>query len=100
MGSKTTEMNRMPQAVEELVERMQKSCRFQKLAISQTGFVFDPQTGKSYTVNHTGLVTLELLKNGASKTETAEELSNQYNIPVEIAETSVESFLLQLGRYL
>lgn len=90
----------MPQALEELVQRMQKNCRLQKLAVSQTGFIFDPQSGRSFSVNPTGLRTLELLKEGMGSSETAEILADEYNVPVEVAEGSVESFLLQLGRYL
>lgn len=90
----------MPQAIDELVEKMQKACRLQKLAISQTGFIFDPQTGKSFSVNQTALRTLDLLKAGSSKSEAAEVLSEEFNVPRAIAESSIEGFLLQLGRYL
>lgn len=90
----------MPQALDDLVQKMQKNCRLQKLAVSPTGFIFDPQSGRSFSVNHTGLRTLELLKDGKGSTDTAQTLAGEYNVPVEVAEGSVESFLLQLGRYL
>jgi hypothetical protein len=34
------------------------------LAISDSGFVFDPNTGNTYAVNATGLAVLRGLKNG------------------------------------
>ena len=36
---------------------------FQRLASSESGFVFDPVSGQSYTVNETGLALLRLLQN-------------------------------------
>lgn len=33
-----------------------------RLALSESGFVFDPVTGRSYTVNATGLAVLRLLQ--------------------------------------
>ena len=36
--------------------------RLRQLAVSDTGFVFDPQTGQSFTVNATGRLVLDCLK--------------------------------------
>lgn len=74
--------------------------RLKKLAVSDSGFVFDPQTGQSFSLNGTGLMSLNLLKKGASVEDTANCLSQQYGVTYEVAATSVEAFLLQLERYL
>jgi PqqD family protein of HPr-rel-A system len=74
--------------------------RLRKLAVSDSGFVFDPQTGQSFSLNGTGLRSLNLLKNGSSIEDTATCLSQEYGVSPEVASTSVEAFLLQLERYL
>lgn len=90
----------MTMAAAELLKELSKDERLSRIAISDTGFIFDPQTGQSFTLNRTGLVTLSILKRGSSIDETAEQLSHQYGITEETAVNSVEAFLLQLGRYL
>lgn len=41
--------------------------RLRDLAISDTGFVFDPFSGATYTVNATALCILSALKRGADR---------------------------------
>jgi len=74
--------------------------RLSQLAVSETGFIFDPQTGQSFSVNPTGLIVLDLLKRGSSLDTTSLSLADRCGIPAEIAASSVEAFILQLGRYL
>jgi hypothetical protein len=74
--------------------------RLQKLAVSDTGFVFDPQTGQSFTLNSTGLMSLNLLKKGTTVENTAACLAREYGVSVEVASSSLEAFLVQFGRYL
>ena len=74
--------------------------RLQKLAVSDTGFVFDPQTGQSFTLNGTGMLSISLLKRGSTVEQTAMSLAETYGVSIELARTSVEAFLLQIGRYL
>ena len=74
--------------------------KLERLAVSSSGFIFDPQSGQSFSVNHTALLTLQLLKEGANSQETAQVLSSNYEIPFEIAINCVEGFMLQIGRYL
>jgi hypothetical protein len=49
------------------------------LAISDTGFVFDPRTGHSYTVNSTGLALLRSLKQGFDVTSAQEQLEGAFD---------------------
>jgi hypothetical protein len=37
------------------------------LALSETGFIFDPRTGHSYSANATGLAVLAALKDGLDR---------------------------------
>jgi len=54
------------------------------LAISDTGFVFDPRTGHSYTVNSTGLALLRSLKQGLDVTSAQEQLEGAFDCPGNI----------------
>jgi hypothetical protein len=74
--------------------------RLVRLAVSTSGFVFDPQTGQSFSLNHSGVTALEALRRTKSREEAAHTLAQTYNIPVEVALTSIDAFLTQLGRYL
>lgn len=85
---------------DDLLKRLNAGDRLAKLAISPTGFVFDPQTGQSFALNHSGLTALEALRHTSSTESAAHILANKYSIPLELAETSLDGFLVQLGRYL
>ncbi|MBF0131238.1 MAG: PqqD family protein [Magnetococcales bacterium] len=74
--------------------------RLGSLAVSRNGFVFDPKSGQSFTVNATGLTTLELLQGGISAREIAVKLAEVYRVPLEVALGGVEGFLRQLARNL
>lgn len=50
------------------------------LAISETGFLFDPSTGDSFTVNPTGLKIIQLLKEGKSLQAITEFMVGEYDI--------------------
>lgn len=90
----------MEKQLAELMKTLNKSQKLAKLAVSESGFLFDPETGQSFTLNKTGLATLNQLKRGSSIEETASYLSQNYMVTVEAAMNSVEAFILQLGRYL
>ena len=70
--------------------------KLQKLAISDEGFIFDPETGSSFTVNHTGLFILKLLKEGKSQDEIVDALVKEYGVDREEAARDLIDFLEQL----
>lgn len=90
----------MSKAAADLLVELTKDERLARFAVSETGFLFDPQTGQSFTLNRTGLVTLSHLKRGETIDSTADQLAQQFRVSRETAISSVEAFLLQLGRYL
>ncbi len=73
--------------------------KLNRLAISEEGFIFDPETGNSYTVNETGLKVLKALRAGQSPSEIAEALSEEFEISVPEALRDVEEFLESLKRF-
>jgi hypothetical protein len=74
--------------------------RLKRLAVSASGFAFDPQYGQSFVINETGITALALLTDGLTLAQVALQLAEDYRIPREIASGAVEAFLRQLGRYL
>ena len=70
-----------------------------QLAINQEGFVFDPTTGESFTVNHVGLMVLNLLREGKTEAEVAEALGAAYeDVPLEV-QADVADFMNRLRDY-
>jgi PqqD family protein of HPr-rel-A system len=47
------------------------STRLAELAVSDTGFIFDPRSGATFNVNATGLVALAALREGVDPANTA-----------------------------
>lgn len=63
------------------------------IAISDTGFVFDPSTGDSYTLNETGLEIVQLLKSGSTKDEIVDSMTQRYDIDKHSFERYFVDFL-------
>ncbi|MBP9090753.1 PqqD family protein [bacterium] len=84
-----------------LEDLMPLNCaRLKQLAVSETGFIFDPQSGQSFTVNQTGHLVIEMLKRSESPQAAAQELALRCQKPYELTLCSVEAFMMQLARYL
>lgn len=76
--------------------REEKMSKLQRLAISDEGFIFDPETGNSFTVNQTGLFVIKLLKEGKSPEEVVEALTKEFEVSPEEAQRDLIDFLEQL----
>jgi hypothetical protein len=50
------------------------------IAISESGFVFDPTTGDSFSLNMIGLEIVELLREGKTDSEIISVLLDKYDI--------------------
>ena len=71
--------------------------RLRELAISDTGFVFDPTTGHTYNVNATALVLLRALKVGTSMDGVLGELNASFEVePGQDLARDVEEFVSRL----
>ncbi|ERM83334.1 hypothetical protein P872_15945 [Rhodonellum psychrophilum GCM71 = DSM 17998] len=66
------------------------------IAISDSGFVFDPGTGDSYTLNPTGLEIIQLIKSGKSYEEILQEMSAKYEMDGESFERYFYDFTSML----
>lgn len=84
----------------EVLDRLRQADVLRQLALSDSGFLFDPRSGQSYSLNPTAVEALEMLRLGLSMNQVAEELAKSYCTDAEQAESCLESFVHQLGRYL
>ncbi|MDD3156334.1 MAG: PqqD family protein [Candidatus Pacebacteria bacterium] len=69
------------------------------LAISDSGFIFDPVTGHSYTANATGLKILELLKTGKSEDEIKSAIMEEFDASDDEVTVDIQDFVENLKKY-
>jgi hypothetical protein len=67
--------------------------RLRDLAISESGFLFDPYTGSSFTVNRTGRFILELLKKGKEIQEIQSALQEKFRVEEADLRTDISEFV-------
>ncbi len=77
-------------------EQIMMSERLKDLAISDSGFVFDPYSGATYNANVTALRLLRGLRAGRSADELADELAGDCLLAPEEALRDVADFIQQL----
>ncbi|MSQ72420.1 MAG: PqqD family protein [Betaproteobacteria bacterium] len=63
-----------------------------RLALSDSGFVFDPLSGRSYSVNATGLAVLRLLQQPTGLAKVVEALELQFEGDAATLERDVIEF--------
>lgn len=73
--------------------------RLSKLAINSEGFIFDPTTGDSFTVNATGLFIINGLREGKSSEQIAETLSQEFEDTPEEISKDISDFIIHLNTY-
>lgn len=69
------------------------------LAISDSGFIFNPSTGDSFSVNQVGLDIIRLLKSGKSQTDVIDDIVSRYNTDTRTVEKDLGDFFLMLRNY-
>lgn len=70
----------------------------QNIAISETGFLFNPSTGESFTINAVGSHFIALLKEGLSNDDILKRISEEYEADVNEISRDFEEFLDTLKR--
>ena len=69
------------------------------IAISENGFIFNPMTGDSFSVNETGVYILQKLKDGGSEETILQNLMDEYDLDTYTAEKDLNDFLSMLKSY-
>jgi len=68
------------------------------IAISDSGYIFNPGTGESFVLNPIGKDILELLKEHKSYEEISASIGNQYNVAPPTFEKDYYDFLNTLRK--
>lgn len=71
-----------------------------RLALSESGFVFDPVSGQSFTVNETGLAVLRLAQKQQEPEQLVAELSEEFDASVTEISRDVSDFVNRLKGFL
>ncbi len=66
------------------------------IAISDTGFIFDPATGESFTMNNTGIEVTKMLRNNLSVDEIIRQLAERYDAETIVIEKAIHDFVAML----
>jgi PqqD family protein of HPr-rel-A system len=69
------------------------------IAVSETGFVFDPTSGESYSVNREGQEIMALLKEGKNPEQISESMCTGYEIDPESFEKYFYDFIGMLRQF-
>ena len=63
-----------------------------RLAISESGFIFDPASGDSFTANASALAIIRLAQSESDPQKIAEKLAAEFDVAVSQAEREVLEF--------
>lgn len=66
------------------------------LAVSDSGFIFNPSNGDSFSTNAVGADIIRLMKEGKSLNEIKKEMSAKYEVEPGAFEKDYEDFISQL----
>ncbi len=66
------------------------------IAVSESGFIFNPATGDSYTVNQVAAHILEYLKEGLSMEEVKQKMLSLYKVDAADLEKDLSDFYTYL----
>lgn len=69
------------------------------IAVSDSGFVFNPTTGESYSVNPIGVEIIEMLKQEKRLDEINQNLIERYNADIVTIDKDVSDFIGMLKQY-
>lgn len=64
-----------------------------RIEVSDSGFVFDPKTGSTFSLNHTALKIVRLLREGRGRDEIIGEIVKDYGIEPGDAGRDVDDFI-------
>lgn len=70
---------------------------YHRLALSENGFVFDPVSGQSFTVNETGIELLRLLQKSADMQQVQKTLTEIYDAQPNELERDIKDFTSSLS---
>lgn len=69
------------------------------VAISESGFLFNPTTGDSFTLNETAMFVLSLLKDNKTKEDVIDEILEKYDVDKNVFIKDFDDLMYSLKSY-
>jgi hypothetical protein len=69
------------------------------LAVSDSGFLFLPSTGETFTLNMPGREIFKMIQSGKELEDLIEYVTGEYDVDTSSAEKDLNDFLAQLKNY-
>lgn len=69
------------------------------IALSDSGFIFNPSSGDSFSTNPIGVEILKMLKEGKSTEEISKSILNSYQVDEATIEKDLYDFFKMLEKY-
>jgi hypothetical protein len=71
----------------------------ENIAISDSGFIFNPSTGDSFSVNPIGHLVINLLNEGKTNNEILNHIQKEYMVDSSTFEKDLEDFINMLSGF-
>lgn len=71
----------------------------ENIVVTETGFVFDPDTGESFSVNPIGRELLEKLGQSMSADEITKQITDKYDVDALRFQRYFDDFLIMLRHF-
>jgi hypothetical protein len=97
-AQRNTQLSRM-EAYDHAPLALSNQTALRRLAVNESGFVFDPVSGDSFTVNATGLTALQLLQEQCSLDQVVAAITHKYQVDARQAERDILDFIVQLRKH-
>ena len=69
------------------------------IALSESGFIFNPNTGESFTLNPTGQMMFTMIRDGHDQSEIRDYFLENYHVDESIFEKDYEDFIHLMNTY-
>ena len=69
------------------------------IAVSETGFLFDPNTGESYNLNKTGQLIIKLLSDEKNENEIMQVVLEKYDVESSVFQRYMDDFIMMLNQF-
>lgn len=66
------------------------------IAVSENGFLFDPNSGESYSLNKTGQLIVKLISEGKTEAEIIENIMEKYDVESSALQRYMDDFIMML----
>jgi len=71
----------------------------ENIAVSKTGFLFDPNSGESFSLNSTGKEILQYLSKGMSISEIESSILDEYDVDQKTFQRYLDDFAHTLRKF-